>query len=250
MEFMNTPNPARLPAGTTYDLADMLADIFQFLQGIQPGGAYEMSSPCVPDGDPGSVSDPLIRTFPPTLGAPAGTDARLEALAGLMQDAKNLPQPNCKGPKVAGEWVSVQFESEQPPPGSRDPIVKRFRYLDQNAGTLEAHVDHWRDFSWNAGPFCVIHKGGAWGVPQVWAASAAEGKRVIAHAAAIAGVDLNAKGSEWIVTRSSAPRYGLPGLMRVRRGRDRIWMVSKREGPDGPGTYLAPAGPIAGQEVG
>jgi hypothetical protein len=56
-------------------------------------------------------------------------------------------------------------------------LVKRFRYRDQSGAQLEAHVAHWDSFRWEAGPVCVIHKGLEWGTPQVWAATAEEGKR-------------------------------------------------------------------------
>jgi hypothetical protein len=112
------------------------------------------------------------------------------------------------------------------------PLRKRLMYRDLSGASLESHTAHWRDFQWNAGPVCVIHKGAAWGVPQVWAASAAEGKRVIRHAGAIAGIDPDTEG-EWIITGSLDPRYGRTGRMGVLRLRDGYWSVTKREGPNG-----------------
>ncbi len=112
------------------------------------------------------------------------------------------------------------------------PLRKKFTYRDVTGASLENHTAHWVGFEWDAGPVCVIHKGAAWGVPQVWAASAAEGKRVIRHAAAIAGVDPDTEG-EWVVTGSLNPRYGRTGRMGVLRLREGFWSVTKREGPDG-----------------
>lgn len=114
----------------------------------------------------------------------------------------------------------------------RAPLRKKMTYRDLSGASLESHTAHWRDFQWQAGPVCVIHKGAAWGVPQVWASSAAEGKRVIRHAGAIAGVNPDSEG-EWIVTGSLNPRYGRTGTMRVRVLQEGYLSVTKREGPDG-----------------
>lgn len=112
------------------------------------------------------------------------------------------------------------------------PLRKLFRYRDQSGEPLEAHTEHWRGFVWEAGPVCVIHKGASWGTPQVWAASIAEGKRVIRHAGAIAGVDPDQVG-EWIVTGSNHPRYGRSGRMRVKPLRGGFLSVTKRDGASG-----------------
>jgi hypothetical protein len=112
------------------------------------------------------------------------------------------------------------------------PLRKVFRYRDQSGASLEAHTEHWREFEWDAGPVCVIHKGAAWGVPQIWAATVDEGKRVIRHAGAIAGIDPDQDG-EWIVTGSLDPRYGRTGRMLVKGLRDGAISVTKRDGPNG-----------------
>lgn len=112
------------------------------------------------------------------------------------------------------------------------PLRKVFRYRDQAGASLEAHTEHWRGFEWDAGPVCVIHKGAPWGVPQVWAASAAEGKRVIRHAAAIAGINPDEDG-QWVVTGTLDPRYGKQGRMLVKGLADGAISVTKREGPNG-----------------
>jgi hypothetical protein len=113
------------------------------------------------------------------------------------------------------------------------PLRKLFRYRDQTARPLADHVDHWRDFVWQAGPVCVISKGLAWGVPQVWAKTAEEGKRVIRHAAAIAGVDLDVPEHTWIITGSRSPRYGQEGTMAVVQDRDGRFPITARDGSDG-----------------
>jgi hypothetical protein len=110
------------------------------------------------------------------------------------------------------------------------PLRKVFRYRDQSGASLEAHTEHWREFEWDAGPVCVIHKGAAWGVPQIWAASAEEGKRVIRYAGTIAGIDPDEEG-QWVITGSLDPRYGRTGRMLVKGLRDGAISVTKRDGP-------------------
>jgi len=112
------------------------------------------------------------------------------------------------------------------------PLRKVFRYRDQTSASLEAHTDHWRGFEWDAGPVCVIHKSAAWGVPQVWASSVDEGKRVIRHAGAIAGINPDTEG-EWVITGTLDPRYGKSGRMLVKGLQDGAVSVTKREGPSG-----------------
>lgn len=111
------------------------------------------------------------------------------------------------------------------------PLRKRFRYRDQTGASLEAHTDHWRGFTWEAGPVCCIHKGAPWGVPQVWAATAAEGMRVIRHAGLIAGVDPDAVG-EWVISSSSSSRYGKPGTMAPKELGRGLISVTMRDGPN------------------
>lgn len=120
------------------------------------------------------------------------------------------------------------------------PLRKVLRYRDQVGATLEDHTEHWRGFEWQAGPVCVIHKDAPWGVPQVWAASAAEGKRVLRHAGVIAGVNVDAVG-RWIVTGTLDPRYGRTGTMLVKGLRDGAISVTKREGPSGLPQVVTPS---------
>jgi len=112
------------------------------------------------------------------------------------------------------------------------PLRKRLRYRDLSGASLEDHTNHWRGFTWQAGPVCVIHKGAAWGVPQVWAATAAEGMRVIRHAASIAGVDPDVSG-EWVISSSSSSRYGKSGTMAPKELGGGMISVTKRADPNG-----------------
>lgn len=141
--------------------------------------------------------------------------------------------PTCSGGGVgiAGDPVTVNFISDEYSPDGNDRIKKRFVYFDQTGAPLEDHVTHWKDFTWEAGAACVNLEGTPMGKCQVWASTVDEGKRVITHAAAIAGIDV--ADGEWIVTSSRSSRYGKPGTMRVARFTNGNYTVTKRSGPSG-----------------
>jgi len=110
---------------------------------------------------------------------------------------------------------------------------KRLTYRDQNGLGQAAHASHWEGFEFDGGN-TIVYSYGPWGQLQVWAASEAEGKRVIRHAASIAGlaVDDPVVGT-WEVTTAKAGRNGQQGRYRVAT----IWglpTVTKRQGPSGP----------------
>jgi hypothetical protein len=159
----------------------------------------------------------------------------MDALAAMVDQSLRAQQKICPPvkPQLTGEWVSVNFLSDAPSPDGKSRLRKRFRYRDQLARPLADHIAHWEHFEWDAGPVCVISKNLSWGVPQVWAATAAEGKRVIRHAADIAGVDLDDPKHKWIVTGSDDPRYGQTGRMRLDTRGGRFLRVTKRPGPNG-----------------
>lgn len=201
--------------------------------GLLPAVKYDLYEPCTPDGEDQRFHE-LDIPMAPALTAVA---ARCDALEIFQQYQKDYRQPICSRSKPVGNWVSVSFVSDEISPNGERPLRKYLRYLDQANRPLEDHGAHWENFVWTAGPVIVGHKGSTWGVPQVWAASAAEGQRVLRHAAAIAGVDPDSQG-EWYFTASSDARYGQPGTMRVERRADRITgqqflRVSKRDSPNG-----------------
>ena len=105
-------------------------------------------------------------------------------------------------------------------------VAKRFRYRSESATELSGLVDHWAGFTWQAGPVCVQHSGSSVGTPQVWAASADEGKRVLRHAFGEAGVDPDQTG-KWTVGGSNNARYGMPGTMRVRTTGGYYWITER-----------------------
>jgi hypothetical protein len=141
--------------------------------------------------------------------------------------------PTCSGggQSISGEPVTLNFISDEQSKAGNDRIRKRFVYFDQSGAPLEDHVTHWKDFVWEAGPVIVSCVGTPLGKPQVWAESLDEAKRVFAHAAAIAGVDL--ADAEYMTGTPRDSRYGSPGRMRIRKDPDGYWMITKRPGPSG-----------------
>lgn len=113
------------------------------------------------------------------------------------------------------------------------PLRKTLSYRDQLGHTLETHTDHWRGFTWQAGPVVVTSEGGAWGRVQVWAATAEEGKRVIRHAGEVAGVDPDSSPCEWHIHFAQNPRYGKTGTMAVQPLGAGAISVTMRSGPSG-----------------
>lgn len=193
---------------------------------------YRLVSVCETDAQGEPVSQER-RVDIPALPAFEAVVARVDALTELIQGLKDFKQPICRTrPQLTGEWVTVNFISDDDSPAGERPLRKVFRYRDQTSASQDDHVAHWQGFSWQAGPVMVVHKGASWGTPKVWAQTPAEGKRVIRHAATIAGVDTEAPGTQWIVSGASDPRYGQSGTMRVST-KGGVFHVSKRPTPDG-----------------
>ena len=96
---------------------------------------------------------------------------------------------------------------------------------------LDALIDYWKDFQFDAGPDTVKHRGASWGTITVWAASADEGKRVIRHAAGEALIDADQVG-RWEVSGSSSSRLGMPGKMKVNQAGGFYW-ITARDDPNG-----------------
>lgn len=108
---------------------------------------------------------------------------------------------------------------------------KRLSYRSYSGASEEEHVDHWRGFTWSAGPVVVKLKGNH-GELQVWAASESEGRRVIGHACSIAGIDPDASDCWWETYTTSSTRNGKPGTFRTREVNGFVH-VSMRDGPNG-----------------
>ena len=120
-----------------------------------------------------------------------GLAARIDSLALMLQTHLELKTPICEPqkPTLEGDWRTINFRSDSTSPYGKSRLRKRFRYRSTSGLGLGEIVDHWKDFTWESGPVIVKHLGSSWGTPQVWAATADEGKRVIRHAAGEAGID-------------------------------------------------------------
>jgi hypothetical protein len=196
---------------------------------VYDGAIYRMEAPCDKDED----GNPLVweKEIPP---APS-TDAlgyRLTAIHEQISQALAWKTPICnEKPELEGEWRTISFRSESSSPYGHARLRKRFRYRSTSGLGLGEIVDHWKDFSFESGPVVVCHSGSSWGTPQVWAATADEGKRVIRHAAGEAGIDPDQVG-RWTISSSSSARYGVSDTMKVDTTGGYYW-ITARDGSDG-----------------
>lgn len=214
--------------GALLDLLQLLLVLFE--QDV-PATSYELTGVCETPDDEGN--QPVFTT---PIGSQPYTEAviaRLDAMQHLFQAHLGYKTPTCGSTKqpLEGELRSIRFVSDAPSPYSNRPLRKLLRYRSKSGQTSSGLGAYWGSFTWQAGPVCVIHKGSWWGVPQVWAQSADEGKRVIRHAAGEARIDPDTDG-EWVVTSSGASRYGMPGTMRVDEIQGIPWATA-RKGPSG-----------------
>lgn len=216
-------------------ITDKLKELFE---APLPAYQYTMRAAC------NYKQDGTFETYTINLPAEIYSERMLslqEMQMDFLQQHLLWKTPTCSGggQSVSGDAVSINWVSDEYSAAGGNKLRKLFTYFDQNNTTLEATVDHWKDFSFEAGAVIVSINGTDLGKPQVWASSVDEGKRVIEHAAAIAGVDL--KDAEWIVTAPRSARYGQPGTMRVQRGLEGSYFITKRDGPSGLPEVLTPS---------
>lgn len=157
----------------------------------------------------------------------------LNAITDFQQQILYWKTPICSGSPIplTGDPVSINWVSDEYSPNGNNRIRKLLTYFDQKNTSLADTVAHWKDFTWDAGPVIVSCVGTPLGKPQVWAASVDEAKRVINHAAVIAGVDTT--NAEWLVAAPKSARFGMQGKMRVHRGANGALGITKRDGPNG-----------------
>ena len=201
-------------------LADEIQKLFE-----QPwaGVEYRIDPSCT-GAEP--AEQPVVVEIPPLKGQDAIL-TRIDALVPLLQAQKDLKQPICREtPTQEGEYRTISFRSEQTSPFGSGRLRKRFRYRSVSGIGLEELVDYWADFSFEAGPIIVSHKGGSWGAPQVWASTADEGKRVIRHAGGEAGLDPDQVG-KWEISGSRDPRFGVSGTMKVDTTGGYYWITAR-----------------------
>jgi hypothetical protein len=219
-------------------VGDLISDAIQdALAPKYPGLIYRMVSVCEKDAQGEPISE-AVEVPIPALKAPDAQLARLDAIVELLQAHKNFKQPICgnEKPELKGDWVTTRWISDEKMDHSGVRLRKLFRYRTQSSRDLGQLSAYWCGFTWKSGPVCVIHKGAWWGTPQIWAESAEEGKRVLRHAAAEAGLDPDQVGG-WSVSSSRSPRNGMSGTMKILKKEGYPWIAS-RQGTNWP-NYLA-----------
>ncbi len=199
------------------------------------GGTWDLQGVCEKDAE-GAILDPQPTTEWTYQGGSAAVVAnyQLMLMQEMLQQQLDWRHLTCSGskPELQGDWVSTGWMSLEPSENSNRPLRKLFRYRSTGDRDVIALLGYWQDFQWEAGPVCVIHKGAWWGLPQVWAASEEEGKRVIRFAGVNAGIDPDTEGT-WIVSTSAGGRYGRSGTMTLACYKGQ-YHVSARESPDWP----------------
>ena len=177
---------------------------------------------------PDPTDDPDNPTVDPTPYPPPSYDPRFDDIEEKLDELKDCACP--EKPVQKGDYRTISFRSDETSPFGKSRLRKRFKYRSQSGLDLGAVVNHWRDFEFAAGPVAVGHVGSALGSPQVWAATADEGKRVIRHAGGEAGIDPDQVG-EWRIGGSDNSRYGVSGQMRVDTTGGYYW-ITARDGSD------------------
>ena len=151
---------------------------------------------------------------------------RIDAIVPLLQAQKDFKQPVCSPAKAQGDLRAISFRSEEVSPNGKSCLRKRLRYRSLSGIGLDGLVDHWKDFSYSAGPVIVKNLGSTCGTLTVWASSIGEGKRVILHAFAEAGVDANQAG-RWEISSSTSTRRGMPGTMNIDTTGGYYWITAR-----------------------
>jgi hypothetical protein len=219
-------------AGDPVDWLQLARILWDLLNSRTAGTTYTLTAPC----DLGPDGNPLVHEVTiPDLGNQDALVERVDALAELLGVHQQWKQRICVGSKGTnlGAFVTVRFRSMDPSPGSRMPVRKELHYRDATGATEADHIAHWLPFEWQAGPAITESRGASWGVVQVWALNHQEGRRVIQHAAAIAGVDLTVKDHLWVESTPRSSRFGQTGRMRVEHTIDNRPCISKRSGSSG-----------------
>jgi len=223
---------AGVAGGATAALID--AALQAFFDQKYDGLIYRMVSVCEKSASGEPISE-AVEVPIPALKAPDAQLARLDAIVELLQAHKNFKQPVCPNerPKLDGDWRTISFRSATTSPYGRACLRKRFRYRSLSGLGLGDVVDHWKDFAFESGEVVVSHKGFTWGTPQVWAATADEGKRVIQHAAREAGFDADQVG-QWVISSCTSARYGVSAQMSVDTRGGYYWITSRDGSNDKP----------------
>ncbi len=202
--------------------------ITEALERPYPGALYRIQSVCERNSQGEPVTEEVEYEIPELKGLGAAL-SRLDAIAQLLQPLKDFRQPICYVKPAEGDARTISFVSKDKSPNGNDYLRKRFCYRSKSGKDLGAVVDHWKNFEFDAGPFIVRHVGSSLGTLKVWAASPAEGQRVIFHAFAEAGVDPYQDG-EWSIGSSNSSRLGMPGRMKIQTKGGYYWITARKGG--------------------
>lgn len=89
-------------------LKDNITNIIDFFQSINGGGTYELSSPCVLDENGNRIV--RVVEYPGAAQSLGVISNKIDALAQLLQEHKDLKQPICREtPATGGQAVTVNF---------------------------------------------------------------------------------------------------------------------------------------------
>ena len=217
--------------GFMLGLLDALEDLLG--DGVLPSVTYNLQGICEDVEE--DAAQPSQSWIIPEMEKLDAIGQRLDYIAEMFQVHLGFKTPICTPQPepivVEGAMRTISFRSDETSPYGKSRLRKRFRYRSSSGLGLGEVVDHWRLFEWNAGPVCVIHAGSSCGTPQCWAADESEGKRVIRHAFAEAGIDPDQVG-RWIVSGSDNARVGVSGQMRVDTTGGYYW-ITARDGSNG-----------------
>ena len=211
-----------------------LETFFEILgDGNLPAVEYQLTGVCEENNS--DNVQPSQKWLIPESDVFVGLEKRIDAVSRMLQVHLGYKTPTCGTPQterpvLEGDWRTISFRSDDVSPYGKSRLRKRFRYRSVSSLGLGDVVAHWMDFTFEAGSVCVQHAGASWGTPQVWAATADEGKRVIRHAAGEAGLDPDQDG-RWIVGGSRSARIGVSGTMRVDTKGGYYW-ITARDGSD------------------
>jgi hypothetical protein len=197
-----------------------------------PAVIYRLTSVCERNAA-GEPYDRSVEITIPQLRFGEGLDARLGALVDIAQGLKDFKQPVCAHQRTEGQSVLVVFQSDEPSPFSGKRKRKALGYRVRGEVVIDDHAAHWKGFEWRSGKVQVQSTGLWWGQPQVWAETESEGKRVLLHAAAIAGADLADPAHRWRVAVTHKPEFGLELTMRVAIDNCARLLVTHRDGSRG-----------------
>ena len=223
----NMQNTADIPWWLIPTILELLS---AFLETDIPGTTYSLTGVCESVGDEGRQPTAEFPVAPaPNLYAIIN---RWDVMDDMLQQHLAWRTPICdEKPELEGDMRTISFISDETSPFGKSRLRKRLRYRSVSGIGRDELVQHWANFTWQAGPVCVKHTGTSWGNPQVWAASIDEGKRVLRHAAGESGVDPD-KNGRWLVGGSDSSRIGVSGTMRVWINKG-TYCITARDGSDG-----------------